>query len=242
MTEMTEMTKGGEKKQASRWVTTRCKVSGTPEQIREFRAFAMSGAAESYTQTIDFQRIIPVPPKISALAESFTKERLNGQSLADFAKSLKIPAVFLKTHNDKDICLYILARANNPLWNKWSMSHWGALRPVSSVNMIDEDDTYLDFSFDIMGGFPEPIFRALGKKFPEMEIWCAFYEDNDVDGGYGYFTSVRGGNAGREFSFCRADDMECAYSLVFDEEHPGFDDDNLNEDEETDNMPHWKFS
>ena len=205
------------------WMTTRCKVSGTPEQIREFRAFAMSGAAESYTQTIDFQRIIPVPQKISALAESFTREQLNGQSLADFAESLKIPDVFLKTHNDKDICLYILAKANNPLWNKWSMSHWGALRPVGSVNMIDEDDTHLDLSFDIMGDFPEPIFRVLGEKFPKMEIWCACIAERNMACGYGYFTDVRAGEAGEKFSFYEEDKMNYIYLLIFDEERPTYD-------------------
>lgn len=214
----------------SNWTTTRCKVSGTPEQIREFREFALRGEPGSDYRVIDFHKIIPVSQNILALARSFIQNRLGGQSLADLAKSQKIPVDFLKTQSEEDFGLYIFARANNSSWNKWSMKHWGALRPTAFLDKVYEDDTHLGFSFDIPGGFPEPIFRTLGQKFPEMSLWCAFYEEDDMDCGYGYFTPVRGTEIGEEFAVCNSDESDYVYSLVFDEERRDYDD-GLDEDE-----------
>ena len=326
------------------WMTTRCKVSGTPAQMQEFRKFALRGEPGSDKQTIDFNKIIPMPAAILesiknnenlndypsneaaffllvlnhedalprelffelrlqtsnfakwpekqselvanrqemlefldaidpqtgispkrlsgetlikafratttsllggdaiALMEKWCKSRivrqgavytegmLDGLSLADLANLWKKLPGFLANMKGGALKLKILAETGYPSWYEWSIANWGTKWAVDEINIIYEDATRLDFAFDTAWNFPEPIFRALAEKFPEMEIWCACIEEGNVVCGHGHFTPVSDGENDEEFSFCGEDEMDYVYSLIFDEERPKYDEDFDNEE------------
>lgn len=343
------------------WMTIRCKVSGTPEKLREFRAFAFSCNVENGNQTIDFNKIIPMPeivvetmeknlsqegypcmgaaffllvlnhkdaisdglfqelelhppliavwpkktdelfphkeeiqkfldtidPKtgisatplsqealvaafrattISAfgynviagkrmwcrdkivmhapeytqekldpkLAPKYADEQLRGLSMAELAELWRALPCFSENMKGGILQLRVLAETGYPSWYEWSLANWGTKWAVDEINLIHEDENHLDFAFATAFSFPIPIFVALGKKFPELELWCACIEEDNMDCGYGHFTSVNNGKAGGIFSFYEEDEMDAVYSLVFDGGRPNHDDGSPVGTEETD--------
>ena len=346
------------------WMTIRCKVSGTPEQIRDFRVFAFSSDVENDTQTIDFNKIIPMPkvvvetaeknlspeghpcmgaaffllvlnhkhtipdglfrelelnpPPITAwpkkisdlfphkkeiqkfldaidpktgistnplsqealvaafrattasvfgdniltgkqmwcrdkiilhapeytqekldtkLAPKYADEQLRGLSMVELAEIWKTLPCFSENMKGGILQLRVLAETGYPSWYEWSLANWGTKWAVDEINLIHEDENHLDFAFATAFSFPIPIFVALGKKFPELELWCACIEEDSMDLGYGHFTPVNNGKAGGIFAFCEEDEIDFVYSLVFDEKRPNYEDDTPGEAEETDGEP-----
>lgn len=321
------------------WMTTRCKISGTPEQMQKLRKFAFRDKPGSDNQTIDFNKIVPMPAAIlesiknsekrkgypskeaaffllvlnhgdmlphglffelrlqtsnfstwpekqsdlvtnqqeilefldainpqtgistkrlsgETLAKAFrattasmlggdtiahmenwckskiirqgavyTELALDGLSLTDLASLWKGLPDFLADVKGGALQLKILAKTGYPSWYEWSIANWGTKWAVDEINILYEDDSHLDFAFDTAWSFPEPIFRALAKKFPDMEIWCACIEEGNLICGHGYFTPTNNGETDREFSFCGEDELDEVYLLIFDEERPKYDED-----------------
>lgn len=287
------------------WMTTRCRVSGSPEQIRAFRAFALNGESGEKNQSIDFHKIIPMPEIIRqelkrkrnphawpSLEVAFFILMLNGgerlppEFFAEMARRpdksspLKIKREELILHKEEvlafldainpetgisakplsdkvlveayratienellgydikeniqwlklqitqrapgeytdeqlekfsltelaNICktlpgisdainggilqLRILAETGYPSWYEWSVENWGVRWAPDLIIMLYESEQCLDFRFDTAWDFPEPIFRALGKKFPDMEIWCACIDEETMECGYGHFAKI----------------------------------------------------
>ena len=344
------------------WMTTRCKVSGTPEQIREFRAFALSGEPGSGNQNIDFHKIVPMPEiirqamknneksenrpsleaaffllllnggeglspeffasqergllwssgltvkreklvlhkeeifgfldainpetgvstktlsdeilveAIRATAENellgnsvkgnqqwlkfqiaqqvsgkYTDEQLEVFSLAELTNICKTLPGVLKKINSGISQLRILAETGYVSWYEWSVENWGVRWPPDSITMLYESKNNLDFRFNTAWDFPEPIFSALGEKFPDMEIWCACIDEETMECGYGHFAkiysddeedfsfrgkdvvyhihpAIRSEETGEEPGSSETQTVYFVYSRVFDKNNPGWGD------------------
>ena len=317
--------------QMPNWMTTRCKVFGSPEQILAFRKFALRKNAEDESLTIDFNKIIPMPqiflepagdnkkpknfpcmdsallllmlngadqlpyelffenlpqpsihaaqiaqrdellahtkelleflrainpqtgvstkpPSKAALIgllrattmsvlgreevalkglwcktqiirqapEKYTQRQLEGLSLADLAKIWATLPSFAENLNKGIFQLRVLAETGYSSWYEWSVINWGTKWLVDCVDVIDDTDTHMDFVFETAWSFPEPIFRALGEKFPELTLWCACVEKETMICGYGYFTAMRNDEPGGDFSYFDELAFNATFDLVFD--------------------------
>ena len=156
------------------WMTTRCKISGTPEQMQELRKFAFRGEPESDTQTIDFNKIVPMPP---AILESIK----NNESLENYPD--KHAAFFLLVLNHGDMLpheLFFELRLQTSSFSTW---------PERQSDLVTSRQEVIDFldAINLETGIStkqlsrEALIRAFratttsllgGDAIAKMEKWC----------------------------------------------------------------------
>lgn len=156
--------------------------------------------------------------------EKYTKGQLDGAPLTDLAKIWATLPGFTENLNKGIFQLRILAETGYSSWYEWSVVNWGTKWPVDSIDVINDDDTHKDFIFETAWSFPEPIFRALGEKFPEITLWCARAEIKTKICGYGYFTAMRNDEPGGDFSYFDDEAFGATFDMVFDAYGAEFDD------------------
>jgi len=101
-------------------------------------------------------------------------------------------------------------------WHDWRQANWGTTWNAWETQIKFLNDSEFDFVFQTNLAFPGPIFKKLGKMFPEMKIWCACIDEKCRASGWGHFTDVRDGEPGEWFD--HKDDIDAAYFLVHDEQ------------------------
>jgi hypothetical protein len=62
-------------------------------------------------------------------------------------------------------------------WYSWSIQNWGTKWNSYSFKMIKQSKTMVEFNFDTAWSFPEPVFDALAKEFPELVIDVAAFDE-----------------------------------------------------------------
>lgn len=68
-------------------------------------------------------------------------------------------------------------------WYMWNIENWGTKWDLSDVNMIDEMEGKLIYTFDTAWSPPVPVMQALAKKYPHLTIIHKYYEaGNDFYG------------------------------------------------------------
>ena len=62
-------------------------------------------------------------------------------------------------------------------WYRWALNNWGCKWSVDGNEVVvDDNDDYIQYTFDTAWGPPEEIFYTLRKKFPDVSIsW--FYDE-----------------------------------------------------------------
>ena len=61
-------------------------------------------------------------------------------------------------------------------WYDWRIHNWGTKWNVDDVEVGDNDNDYISFSFDTAWGPPEGIYHAIKEQFPNLSItW--FYDE-----------------------------------------------------------------
>jgi hypothetical protein len=64
--------------------------------------------------------------------------------------------------------------------NWWSIENWGTKWDADDVQVVDEDEDSITYSFDTAWSPPEPICEALRDKFPDLHIsW--FYRESGME-------------------------------------------------------------
>lgn len=142
--------------------------------------------------TIDFNKLLPMPPELNIEAGSRTDRGLkhyrdfvevftlggtvNTEKLASIPK--KSEAAFLRQRSDIPPDEWELGKAawnNNrrfgaPTWYEWCIGHWGTKWNAYGMekSAFSEDDRCI--RFQTAQSAPHPILNELSKRFPDVEI------------------------------------------------------------------------
>jgi hypothetical protein len=117
-------------------------------------------------------------------------------------------------------CLDKYGQAN---WYDWSVENWGTKWGAYDYVEREREEGRFSFQFDTAWSFPEPIFRALEKMYPELVFDIASYDEGSNFGCRGQFNGRR--------------DYRCDKSLATDELYErvyGSPPEKYDEDEEED--------
>ncbi|NCB71468.1 MAG: hypothetical protein EOM45_06705 [Clostridia bacterium] len=132
---------------------------------------------KSYSFTpIDQQAIArkTADKQIEAIREAFEAARINDSTVGEFAKS---------------ISCYIQTGHSN--WYHWRNEHWGVSHEPEEFFIDRTSNTLLEVMFETLWATPIPIFEAIARQFPKVDIG-GFYADED----YGYNCGLIVGKSG----------------------------------------------
>ena len=91
-----------------------------------------------------------------------------------------LEAIVPMPENVKDTTHNHLGLNADPNWYDWSLEHWGTKWDTNDVQVVDEDEESITYSFDTAWSPPEPICAALRDKFPDLHIsW--FYRESGME-------------------------------------------------------------
>ena len=89
-------------------------------------------------------------------------------------------AIVPMPENVKDTTHNHLGPNSGPNWYDWSIENWGTKWDADDVEVVDEDEESITYSFDTAWSPPEPICEALRAKFPDLNIsW--FYRERGIE-------------------------------------------------------------
>ena len=209
-------------------VSTRCTVTGPAADVAAFRNRMFVSRANDdgeVTDVFDFNNIIRRPELLDYTEESshaiiggflvIARRGGNDSELVDEELSQRIRAeVEMPDAPWSEVAAAYLA--NNPeyeqagrlrhqayvetgygSWYPWNIANWGTEWNAGSFGVFGDDP--LEFYFETVSDFPEPVFVALSREFPTLHFRCAVVEDQVNFGGDGYFNAPDGEN---EWSRC----------------------------------------
>ena len=120
----------------------------------------------------DFEAIIPMPAMLHRVI-SPTRQGENGRTMlmADanefFGRSIEA------TEDEQKI----LDSLDSPDWYAWSCSHWGTKWNAYGYALESYEPGKLEFTFRTAWSPPEPVFRKLVEKFPELMIHVSSFDE-----------------------------------------------------------------
>ena len=89
-------------------------------------------------------------------------------------------AIVPMPENVKDTTYNHLGPNADPNWYDWSIENWGTKWDTNDVQVVDEYEDFIIYSFDTAWSPPEPICAALRDKFPDLNIsW--FYRESGME-------------------------------------------------------------
>lgn len=142
--------------------------------------------------SIDFNKIIPMPPTLNIEAGSrtarglkFYREFVEVYTLSgttNMGKLASIPQeseeIFLRQRPDIPRDQWELGRSawNNqrlygaPTWYEWCIQHWGTKWNAYEMRAVESFDTDDELRFQTAWSAPHPVLRKLAEQFPDIEI------------------------------------------------------------------------
>jgi hypothetical protein len=155
------------------WITNIVELKGNAEQVAAILEFVKSDERE-----FDFNKIAPIPKElentqaptniISQKKYDEQEERLARGEITDDEKRWGISRGLTKELSQEFIKKF---GADN--WYDWQCSNWGTKWNASEVFISDNV-----ISFNTAWSAPEPIFVALSEKFPEVELFIQFADED----------------------------------------------------------------
>ena len=93
-------------------------------------------------------------------------------------------AIIPMPENVKDTTYTPLGQTPDPNWHDWSIENWGTKWDPDDVQVVDEDEESITYSFDTAWSPPVPICEALRDKFPDLNISWFYRESGMQIAGY----------------------------------------------------------
>jgi hypothetical protein len=150
------------------WITNNVELRGNKRQVEAILEFVKSDERE-----FDFNKIAPIPKElentqaptkiISQKEYDEQEERLARGELTESEKSWGISRGLTL-----ELSMEYKKRFGDDNWYDWQCSNWGTKWNISD-NVI---------SFNTAWSAPEPIFVALSEKFPEVEFFIQFADED----------------------------------------------------------------
>jgi len=167
------------------WVYNSMNVSGTKEDIAAFRAKASKTAPSAFLEdgSLEYKDDNASPLSFWNFKEPEDKALYFGAS--DYKP---------EGYNDwsmEERMAYSMKFSSNG-WYDWNIREWGTKWDANEVDLNDDSETSLGYSFSTAWSIPEPVFTAIVEQHPELSFdfsseeeqgWGAEYKSADADGG-----------------------------------------------------------
>ena len=172
------------------WVLTNVRFIGDQAAINK-----MQKSMKSKDSVFDFNRLIPMPKALDIesgstenIARACARARKNGQTTCDEYSSkqwVQAQKTFDEWADVGDVYESNLKKYGCSTWYDWRCWHWGTKwNAVDSVWSSDGRSLSLETAWS----FAEPIFNKLADKFPMVEIYVEF-ADEDIGNNCGTWDS-----------------------------------------------------
>jgi len=176
------------------WVLNKVSLQGSEKQLQKFNEFV-----KSKESNFDFNNIIPIPEAELQIAQGFLV-KYNNNPIREFIDDNFDSAVYMYTlernpNASETFCKAVLRLVKQyinqdfsafSMEGLWIRKHWGTKWEASTAEYVD-DTLYI---FKTAWSTPVPIYEALGKRFPEIDIKVEF-ADEDIGSNCGIIT-IRG--------------------------------------------------
>lgn len=186
------------------WVQIRFTVTGTPEQLKNFRSAVAredaNGDDLADEPDFDFNRILPMPQELTETTSGSMGSIGYDAFYGDCSAILQYPWVknegittgeeLMGFLDEKDPNYRIegtkyyqnIQKYGVPTWYEWAVEHWGTKWNAGNVCIEELSDTRLEVYFDTAWSFPTPIIRQMIAMFPQL----SFDGQADEEGGFFY--------------------------------------------------------
>jgi hypothetical protein len=170
------------------WTTNTVTINGKKEDVLALKTFM-----KSEDRNFDFEKLIPMPASLWMTSGSITDIAIKAAKNGKLPQDARITFPFDVSmsedkretlNNEADLIAYgkryldNIKKYGHPTWYEWANDNWGTKWNPSSAELTEESDTSITYEFDTAWSAPEPIFTALAKKFPKVEIVIkSSYED-----------------------------------------------------------------
>jgi hypothetical protein len=155
------------------WITNIVELKGNAEQVAAILEFVKSDERE-----FDFNKVAPIPKELEG-----TQAPTNIISQKEYDKQEKKLAKGKLTKEEKkwgisrgltlELSKEYQKRFGADNWYDWQNANWGTKWNASEVFISDNV-----ISFNTAWSAPEPIFVALSEKFPEVEFFIQFADED----------------------------------------------------------------
>ncbi len=196
------------------YVTNNLKVFGTKAQIKAFRDAVRDPKGDGDARIFDFNRVVPMPEELRGTVspmriiseDEYKKQesRLAKGELTDIERMMGSPSRSLT----KELSNLYMEKFGANNWYDWACNNWGTKWNAGSCDANGADGDYI--SFETAWAHPEPLFRNMSKRFPELAFICS-YADEDMGSNCGLsayrngvFQHMSAENVGSEFALAFA--------------------------------------
>jgi hypothetical protein len=155
------------------WITNNLELKGNAEQVAAILEFVKSDERE-----FDFNKVAPIPKELEG-----TQAPTNIISQKEYDKQEKKLAKGKLTKEEKkwgisrgltlELSKEYQKRFGADNWYNWQCSNWGTKWNANDVFISDNV-----ISFNTAWSAPVPIFVALSEKFPEVEFFIQFADED----------------------------------------------------------------
>ena len=173
------------------WCQNRVTISGDTEAVTKFKEAVEGLDEDGNLEEFSFHKIIPMPTDLvgtTSPSKTFktTKEVKEYNANVPEFEGRKVGMAMTDAHasslRDKYGC-------DN--WYDWSCDNWGVKWPASYIDINDESDDYIVYTFDTPWGPPNGIYNLLVAQHPDVHISWFWDEPGMEMAGY---LNLKGGN------------------------------------------------
>lgn len=172
------------------WVTTHARFTGNQTEIDKMRKF-MKGKESVF----DFNRLIPMPKSLNIesgssedIARACARARKAGHTTCEEYSSrdwVQQRHTFNEWADIGDVYESNIKKYGCSTWYDWHCYHWGTKWNACEPCWSPDGKS---LSFETAWSFAEPVFNKLAEKFPNIEIYVEF-ADEDIGNNCGTWDS-----------------------------------------------------
>ncbi len=170
------------------WVRNNVQFTGSPESITKLRTFMKSSDTH-----FDFNNLIPMPKSLNIEAGGSEKYAIKCAKSRQVGETLN-PTSFIEEQKSFDEWADLGEKYINNLekydayeWYSWRIKNWGTKWNTTEAEWISPSCV----SFETAWSCPEPVFKKLSEKFPDVTIYLEF-ADEDIGNNCGIATFKAG--------------------------------------------------
>lgn len=133
------------------WCDNLLTISGKKEDLEEFK-----NKAKTDKEVLSFNNFVPMPKELDIDSGCFS-----GDKKTEMDKKYEENK---KKYGYKD-------------WYDWDIANWGTKWDVSGAEILDDEDTYVDYRFDTAWSPPQEWLREVAKQNPHLAFKLVYRED-----------------------------------------------------------------
>lgn len=156
------------------WTSNQITVEGDREQVLKLKTEMNQGTPGG--SVFDFNKLIPMPQSLFNLSSG--SNTIDGQKckvwITEKGPDSKKFDRLLTPEEQAEV-----NATGFESWYDWACHNWGTKWNACNPEIFDEYEGFLEYRFDTAWCQPQPIFDALKKKYPDLDIKCRWRDEDD---------------------------------------------------------------